>query len=244
MLGDGCLSLVYGRKKYVSITGSSKDDFPFFNEVISPILKEFRGKDTNIKFRKSAKAIDFNFVDHSLFDLLVRHQFPIGKKGNSLLIPQALCREDLIRLVIQGFFATDGSLVITKNVNQSYPRLELHTISESVLRQVYDYLLTLGMHGGFYIQKSKPFFKNTQQMYRFQFNGVDNLLVFQEKIGFVNSKYYQKFLHFLDYHKKCFELMKHVRSNSSEMKKLRIPLNEAFVKNMALGRIELPTSAL
>ena len=36
MLGDGCLSLVSGKKKFVTITGSSRDDLPFFVEVVSP----------------------------------------------------------------------------------------------------------------------------------------------------------------------------------------------------------------
>ena len=29
MLGDGCLSLIYGKKKNISIAGSMKDDIPF-----------------------------------------------------------------------------------------------------------------------------------------------------------------------------------------------------------------------
>ena len=88
MAGDGCLSFVKGRNKCISITGSLNDDLPFFDKVVSPLLKYFRGKETNIKYRKSYGAIEFNFNDMALFDLLSSYGFPIGKKGQKLFIPR------------------------------------------------------------------------------------------------------------------------------------------------------------
>jgi len=75
MLGDGCLSLVkrknrIAKSKFISIKGSLKDDIPFFENIIAPILMKFRNKPTNIKIRKIDNSIEFNFTDIKLFDLI------------------------------------------------------------------------------------------------------------------------------------------------------------------------------
>ncbi|MEK6842012.1 MAG: LAGLIDADG family homing endonuclease [Nanoarchaeota archaeon] len=201
MLGDGCLSLVSGKKKFVTITGSSRDDLPFFVEVVSPLLKKFRGKETKIKFRKDCDAIEFNFTDKNLFDFLHSLGFPIGKKGDKLFIPRVFYDENLVEHVINGFFATDGSLVLTRNPNKYYPRLEAHVISKTLLFEIYSYLLSIGMNGGFYLNKSKPDprWRTSQDKYRFQFNGKENLIKFRKAIGFVNPKYEEKFNNFINY---------------------------------------------
>jgi hypothetical protein len=201
MLGDGCLSLVGGNKKFISITGSFDEDLPFYEGVISLLLKEFRNKDTNIKFRKACRAIDFNFTDKKLFDLIASKGFPIGKKGPNLMIPKLFYEDNLLRYVIQGFFSTDGSLVLTKNPNKFYPRLESQVIHGKLLNQIVDYLISIGMNGKCYdcgIDFYSPW-KNSQRRYRFQFNGKKNLLLFNEKIGFVNPKQAIKFNNFLRY---------------------------------------------
>ncbi|MCX6750467.1 MAG: hypothetical protein NTZ83_03345, partial [Candidatus Pacearchaeota archaeon] len=151
MFGDGCLSLVSGKKKFISVTGSLDEDLPFYKEVISLLLKEFRGKDTNIKFRKACRAIDFNFTDKRLFDLIHSKGFPIGKKGPNLVIPELFYEDNLLKYVIQGFFSTDGSLVLTKNPNKYYPRIEGNGISKKLITQIQEYLSSQGMSGAFYL---------------------------------------------------------------------------------------------
>ena len=228
MLGDGCLSLVSGKKKFITITCSLKDDLPFFETILSPILKEFRGKDTKIKFRKSYGAIEFNFIDSKMFDFIHSIGFPIGKKGTGIIIPEIFYQRNLVRFVVQGFFATDGSLVLTKNPNKYYPRIEAHAICKNLIRQITDYLDELGLNGHFYECKrvlDTSFTRNFPN-YRFQFNGKKNLLLFDNLIGFVNPKHKKRFDEFIDY------------SNRYDF----IPF--AYRKDMALGRVELPISAL
>lgn len=223
MLGDGCLSYTC-KKKFISITGSSKDDLPFFKEIICPILRNLRGKDTKIKFRKSCNALDYNFVDRRLFDFIHSFGFPIGKKGDKLFIPKIFYDKNLIPYVINGLFSTDGSIVLTKNPNKYYPRLEIHIISKSLLQEVYSYLLTIDLKGAFYLCKrmrhSIGAYREVYLKYRVQFNRKNNLLLFENKIGFCNPKYKEKFDNFMKY--------------DSEY----IPLNR-----MAVPRIELGISA-
>lgn len=226
MLGDGCLSLVKGKKKFISITGSSEDDLPFFQEVISFLLKEFRGKSTNIKFRKDCRAIDFNFVDNKLFDLISSRGFPIGKKGPNLIIPRMFYKDNLLKNIVQGFFATDGSLVLTKNPNKFYPRIEGNGISKGLISQISNYLKDIGMKGRCYdcgIDSNSPW-KNPQRKYRFQFNGKNNLLLFNEKIGFVNPKQIYKFENFLRYDKEYDENIKGIPCSKHSLVRDKIKL--------------------
>jgi len=201
LAGDGCLSLVKGRLKFISIVGGL-DDLPFFEEIVSPLLKYFRGKATNIKFRKDCNAIEFNFSDVNLFNLFVLRDFPVGKKGLKLVIPKFFYEKDLLKHVIAGFFATDGSLVLTKNPNKYYPRIEGNGISKGLILQISNHLNEVGLSGKFYRAKrinDLRDFKVLQDQYRFQFNGKKNSIAFREKIGFVNPKHEEKFLNFLRY---------------------------------------------
>lgn len=230
LLGDGCLSLVYGRKKFISITGSSRDDLPFFRDVISPILKNLRGKDTKIKFKKDCNAIDLNFTDNKLFDFIASFGFPIGKKGDRLYIPKIFYEKQLVDYVISGFFATDGSLVLTKNPNKYYPRLEIHVISKRLLEEVYNYLLNIGLTGAMYRCKRINFYPNSYNelhpKFRVQFNGKSNLILFESKIGFANPKYKDKFDRFIAYSNDYDESIKGI--SSKNVKEISIEKNEFF----------------
>lgn len=202
MLGDGCLSLVYGRKKFVAISGSMADDIPFFEKVVKPIIKGLVSKEIPIKFRNKKNTIDLNFVNHSLFDYIARFGFPIGKKGNKLFIPKIFYGKNLVKYAIKGFFATDGSLVLTNNNGTLYPRIEANGISESLIKEISNYLNNKGINCNFYEAKRKDHrWKTWQQQYRLQINGKDNLRKFVKTIGFINPKQIEK----LKYYYGCTE---------------------------------------
>ncbi len=201
LLGDGCLSLVNNTKKFIAITGGI-NDLDFFKNIVSPLLLKFRGKETKIKFRKDCRAIEFNFTDKGLFDLISSYGFPIGKKGPNITVPNHFLNKNLMKYIVQGFFATDGSIVLTKNPNKLYPRLELHTISTKLIEQTYEYLLSIGLNGHFYKCKRfcrDPRWKVVQDQYRFQFNGLKNLQLFDKLIGFINPKHKRRFVDFIKY---------------------------------------------
>ena len=238
--GDGCLSKYTPKKggmcHAITITGSLSDDLPFFEEVVHPLLRHFRGKDTNIRFRKDCRAIEFNFTDKRLFNLIHSYGFPIGKKGQELSIPKVFYDKGLVRYVIQGFMATDGSLVLTKNPNKFYPRVESVVIHKDFLRQVYDYLLSIGLEGAYYLAKSKPNPKwvNPKDKYRFQFNGKKNLLLFEELVSFINPKHKKKFERFLLYDNEYKIFTKNIAPKNVQF--IVKDVNNLFTK-MALGRV-------
>ncbi|PIO08608.1 hypothetical protein COU59_01010 [Candidatus Pacearchaeota archaeon CG10_big_fil_rev_8_21_14_0_10_34_12] len=247
MLGDGCLSYYTSRdgKKHfvISITGSYNDDLPFFEKILVPLVENIRGKTVKIIKRESNGRIDLNFHDKELFNYFKGLGFIVGKKGPSITIPKIFYEKNLIRHIIQGFFATDGSLVLTKNPNKFYPRLEIHTIHKYLMSQAHSYLVSIGMKGHIYDKKSKPDprWKTFQQQYRFQFNGKENLLIFEKLIGFVNPKHHEKFVKFLRYDRQYNKAVH--KSHILDYKQIRESINIEFTKKMAAPGVEPGTSA-
>lgn len=196
MLGDGCLSLVYEKKKFVSITGNANDDVPFFETVIKPILKKLINKEISIKFRKNENTIDLNFINNNLFDYIHSHGFPIGKKGNQLFIPKIFYDKKLVKYVLQGFFATDGSLVLTDNNGTLYPRVEVNGIAKGLIEEISLFLNSLNIKCNLYLAKRKNLSYTNQEQYRIQINGKDNLKKYVKFIGFVNPKQIEKLAYY------------------------------------------------
>jgi len=193
LLGDGCLSKVGSKHYFISIAGSIRDDLPFFQEKVVPLLKEFVSNNIKIQKRIKQRELHICFTNRKLFEFLVKIGFPIGKKGTKVKIPDYFSKK-YIKNIVKGYFATDGSLVITNNNGTKYPRIEFSSISKPLLLQVLDYLQSIGMKGACYTSKiySNP---HWNPHYRIQFNGKNNLKIFRKKIGFVNPKHpikYQK----------------------------------------------------
>lgn len=189
MLGDGCLTLTCKNKKTIFIAGSIKDDIPFFNNIIKPIINSFIDKEIPIRFRPKIGSINLNFVKNSLFDFITGFGFPVGKKGNRLFIPKQFYERNLVKYVVQGFFATDGSLVLTNNNGTLYPRVEANGIAKDLIKEISIFLNSKGINCRFYEAKRKNHdWKTWQQQYRIQINGKKNLKKFVKVIGFINPK--------------------------------------------------------
>ncbi len=193
MLGDGCLSLVYGKKKFIVIAGSMQDDVPFFEDIIKPIIKNLIGKDIPIRFRESNNVIYLHFIKNNLFDFIASFGYPLGKKGNKLFIPKIFYDKKLVKYIIRGFFATDGSLVLTDNNGTLYPRVEANGIAKDLIEEISIFLNSKGINCKFYKAKRLKFdaFGRSfmhQDQYRLQMNGKKNLRKFEKIIGFVNPK--------------------------------------------------------
>lgn len=220
LLGDGCLSRYISkrgsRSHIISISGHYYDDRPFFNSVVVPLVDLFRGenKKTPSRNRLEQGKIEINFCDKKLFNKISSFGFPIGKKGPNLRVPRYFYDNNLMKYIIQGFVATDGSLVLTKNPNKFYPRLEGTSISEELIKQIVEDLNKRGLNGSSYEAKRNinNSWKKVHPPFRFQFNGKNNLLLFEKLIGFVNPKHNQKFFNFLRYDQEYSFLMKGIAS--------------------------------
>jgi hypothetical protein len=195
LLGDGCISKVGKKYYFISIVGNLKLEQRFYSEIILPILEEFTQRKISIRKSVKFRKLEIIFVNKEFFLFLNSLGFPIGKKGNNLHIPN-LFRIEMYKYIIQGYFATDGSLVICNNNGIIYPRIEFCGISKPLITQVHNYLLDIGMHGYIYKKTTYPL-KNQQDQYRLQFNGKMNLEIFKRKIGFINFKQQDRYEFYL-----------------------------------------------
>lgn len=180
IIGDGCLCR-YKNHYIISITCSIYDDQPFFDNFLIPILQKLRGKKIKYFKREKYGKIEINFSDKALFFYLKSLGIPVGKK-NDISIPTNFLNSELKKYVVSGFFATDGSLVITNNNGISYPRVEFRNKSIKLLNQIRSILDDFGMKGGLY-----PKFR------RLQYNGKNQLNMFLDDIGFINPKHKEKY---------------------------------------------------
>ncbi|RLG09345.1 hypothetical protein DRN73_10065 [Candidatus Pacearchaeota archaeon] len=247
LLGDGCLSEYVnkkGKKSFlISISGDYYSDKAFYSNILCLLINElrFNKKPIKIKERPNYGKLEILFSDKELFNKIKELNFPVGKKGPNLFIPDYFCERNLIRCIIAGFFATDGSLVLTKNPNKFYPRIEGTSISKKLINQIVNYLNTIGMKGYFYVAKRKKVddWGFRQQAYRFQFNGIKNLLLFKKLISFVNPKHNKKFINFLRYNVQYDKTIQRVQT--SKHKRIRKKINSKFLETMAALRVELRT---
>ncbi len=185
--GDGCLSECVG-KKFISITCNFYDDKPFFDNIVIPLLNKIRkGKITKYRDRFDQGKIEINFTDARLFTTLKDLEFPVGKKGVTLRISDSIPR-DLWKYSLAGIFATDGCLVIKNNNGTLYPRIEIQSISNTLLQQIKSFLIENGMKGNVY-KLDRPF----GTIYRLEFPGKGNLIKFRKTIGFVNPKHENRY---------------------------------------------------
>ena len=250
LIGDGCLSRYVtkkGRTHFaISIVCNYHDDIPFFKRVVAPLINSLREgmKPVRIIERPKKSTVEILFSDKGFFHRINSIGFPIGKKGASIEIPKIFYEKSLLKYIVQGFFATDGSLVLTKNPNKFCPRVEGTGISKKLISQICFHLNEGGMRGYFYIAKRNKmnhFGETRQQPYRFQFNGKNNLLLFKRLIGFVNPKHEKKFLDFINYNLRYDHMLKD--NGFSKQKILREKINSKFIEKMATPRVELGTSS-
>ncbi len=209
MLGDGCISKYSsGGRKYTtfSVSGDYYSDKPFYSKILAPLIDSIRKnkKPVKIKERLNQGKLEIQFSDKELLWKFTNLGFPIGKKGTKIEIPIYFIKNGLMGFIVQGIFATDGSLVLTKNPNKFYPRLEIHLIAKKVIIQTHAFFISKEMKGKVYEckrNKDERGFKHLHKKFRIQFNGKDNLLLFNENVGFVNPKHKKRFLNFLRYSK-------------------------------------------
>lgn len=188
LLGDGMIG-VYGRQHKVQVTCNSIDDKEFLFGIVKPLIEKIFKIQAKSRTRKDCNAIDIYFYSKPIFTKITNDWgLPVSGTGYKK-IPEHITKDaNLMKEVVAGFFATDGSLVITNNNGTVYPRIEFQNISQQLLIQVKGFLSKLSIEGGIYSMN-----RNGNIVYRLQYNGYKNTLKFKEIIGFINLKHQIKF---------------------------------------------------
>ena len=144
MFGDGCLSRTAG-KYIVYICGHKEDEYDYHLNTSVQMFKNLFDKEVKIGFKKNENALFIRFSDKKLFLKLKEHGVPVGRKYDSLKIPNHIKEsQTLSKRFIRGFFDTDGTIIFSKQHREKpyYPRLELPSKSRTILEELLNILRT------------------------------------------------------------------------------------------------------
>ena len=185
--GDGRLSS--RKQKYVIyICGHKIDDKEYHETVIVKLFLDVFGKIVKIQERRKENAIFIRFADKVIFEILKSIGLPVGKKYDTLRIPnQIITNTELSIAYVRGFFDTDGCVVFSKQHRNYhyYPRLEIASKSRKILEDIFMVLTDLGFYGSI---SSKGIH------FRLEIPGFRNLDLWMKIIGFNNPKHRNKII--------------------------------------------------
>lgn len=197
-LGDGCLSK---NKRYseIAISGDIIEERDYYENYVIPLFnKEFCSESYKVNGKAYPKVGVYGFwcfrreiaeAFANAFDL------KFGPKNN-VEIPAVVLNNDVyLRRVIRGLFDTDGCISFGKNYTMKnslhkVPKIELSLISEKLIKQVYDGLLTLGfspfLSGPI---KRRP---NEKPLFKIKIKHKADIERWLKDIGFRSSKHLTK----------------------------------------------------
>jgi len=205
-VGDGCLSITKRHYEY-TLTGDITEEYPFYKEVIVPsfneIFKEKLNKPVALKKYESVGVCGIYVFNKNFATNLQRNfNLPSGKKVN-IQIPSLIKTNEQKEHFIRGLFDTDGSIYFCKSYvkrkkesiyNQFHfiPKLKIATISEILIEQVYNMLLSLGFYPR--IQKPVRQRKNEYVMHSVIMDTRKDVNKWTREIGFRSIKHRSKVL--------------------------------------------------
>lgn len=198
LLGDGCLSSTKsknGTSQYsVTLTSDIKNEESFLLEIMKPKFEKIFKCKVNVIRQPEYGKLDLRIYSKNVLLKMVKMwNLSVGKSRKKTIPKKFLNDRRLMKFIVSGFFATDGSFVITNNNGSAYPRIEFQNISGKLLNQTRNFLSkSINLKGGgLYLMKRKSW------VYRLQYNGIENLMKFQKEIGFINPKQQMKFEEFM-----------------------------------------------
>lgn len=149
LLGDGCISRFKdceGKKRIIIFISGNKN---LDSEYLKHLQKELK-KNFNIN------SYFYQYKSQNKCNLIIRHKnfslylnkigFPIGKKYGKLKIPNKIIKLPwkFKKMVIRGFFDTDGNICAKKREKYKYPQVCLTSIDRKLLNQIYNILRKRG----------------------------------------------------------------------------------------------------
>ncbi len=181
MIGDGFIGLYKpkssGPKYQIGITLNRISDKAFCTDFIVPLLKKFTDKTIRLKERAEHGRLDVIIYSKDLFNYMkTQWSFPVGKKGQ-IKIPEHITNDEtLFAKTISGIFATDGTVIFSKQHKRIpyYPRFEFCSISVPLLDQLEAYF------------KQREY-KCSRWGIRLAINGFKSTRKFINEIGLINS---------------------------------------------------------
>jgi hypothetical protein len=189
-IGDGSMNIYDGRFLY-SLRGHRDDDFEYYTKHITAIYREVYNLDVRIRswhdvigFQKASKML-VTFKQHAL-------KMPLGRKGD-IKIPYSIASDcSLACSCLRGILDTDGCVYLEKKSTGLYPRIEISSTSEPLVKQINGILNEfLKINGSCYVPRNSV--GNWRPLYRVSIKGIKNMDKWLESVGSNNPKHVRKF---------------------------------------------------
>jgi len=196
VLGDGSIGIyncfsngVIKKQHRLKISFDSREKS--YINYVSELVYDLFGETPHISKRSGENTTDLLILKKSIvLSLLDEIRLIKSPKWGRAEIPAEFIKIPLERAVLRGYSDTDGSVVITNNNGTIYPRLEMKVCPSPMQKQIRDILERTGLKFGTYnVGKGEI---------RIQINGVKQLQLWVELIGFSNLKHQERAINFLN----------------------------------------------
>lgn len=190
-LGDGSMNYYKGKGIY-QLRGHYDDDKPHYLFRIKPLFKKLFNIDISLRDMPSTRVYGFQIWSNKLVDY--KHKtlgLPLGPKLD-FTIPSIIVENDnYARSFIRGFFDTDGCLYLEHKNNKLYPRIEMVSISERFIKQLYELLLKLGFRVTY--ERRHIIIRHKYDIHKLSIRGIDMTKKWFAEIKPNNPKHVNKF---------------------------------------------------
>jgi DNA-binding transcriptional regulator WhiA len=148
LLGDGSITRTYQNRIQITL---NKNEI-LYAKYIQKLITEIFDIDAKIKFRKTENALDIHIFKRKIIDFLLDGVgLKESPKWNRQIVPKIFLNNYLEKLILRGYFDTDGSVVILKNGRAPYPRLEMKICPSPMRNSLIKILKRQKFHFGNYL---------------------------------------------------------------------------------------------
>jgi len=198
-IGDGCISENKRYSEYY-LGGDLVEEREYHDNWVGPlfnkkIMNPLFNKNVNYKEHPKVGVYAFHIFDKKLVNFFKDFGIVSGSKINSGIPKKILSDKKLLKRFIRGLFDTDGSIFFQKNysINISkhiFPKIQLGSVSEKLVKDVYNSLILLGMHP--MMKKPHKGKKDKNMVFRVIIYRKNDIQFYIDKIGFKNPKHSSK----------------------------------------------------
>ncbi|MFH1376766.1 MAG: LAGLIDADG family homing endonuclease [Candidatus Woesearchaeota archaeon] len=185
-IGDGSMNF-YKEKGLVSIAinPNEKKYMDFIKRLYWSLYK------VSVNLRNWSRAYGFQLSSNELVEFKYKQGLPLGKKEN-INIPHWIKKnEQYQKACLRGIFDTDGTLYIEKKYNKPYPRIQISSISQNLIKDIHEILVNLDFKVSLWKENFRN--KNWKTRHVIALRGYKQVQKWMDEIGTNNPKNLEKY---------------------------------------------------
>jgi intein/homing endonuclease len=195
---DGCL-----QKKYICMWGNIYQDKDYYNRVVCQLFSKVFNKNVIAHEKRSNSVYGFYLCNKDAVKLFRNLGFTNNKTYDVQIPKKVLDSNDkgIYAAFVRGFADCDGGIDFLKRKGKykpfkldynTYPRIEMVSVSHEIIKQVSSLLNKLDIKHTSYYKKSVEI--NERVALKISIRGSLRVEEFMKKIGFNNPGHYTKYL--------------------------------------------------